>query len=119
MGESEFVRGRNTLSDRKISLLVVVGMLVVTAAAVGQVPGGSPGVYSLISTSSPPAPPAIPLTPNGQGYVRVETPVGINGLFDHHGTCCLSNCGEQLADGRQASLRSHRQCHVGWSIALG
>jgi hypothetical protein len=67
------------LSDRKISLLVVVGLLVVTAAAMGQVPGGSPGVYSLISTSAPPSPPAIPLAPNGQGYVRVETQSGSTG----------------------------------------
>jgi hypothetical protein len=38
-----------------------------------------PGGYSPISTSTPPPPPAIPLTPNGQGYVRVETKSGSTG----------------------------------------
>jgi len=42
------------------------------ATAVGFARGGVPGGYSLISTSTPPPPPAIPLTPNVQGYVRVE-----------------------------------------------
>lgn len=32
--------------------------------------------YSLVSTSAPTAPPGIPLTPNDQGYVRVETKSG-------------------------------------------
>jgi hypothetical protein len=32
--------------------------------------------YSLISTSTPPAPPAIPLAPNDRGYVRVESKSG-------------------------------------------
>lgn len=36
----------------------------------------SPVDYSLISTSEPPAPPTIQLTPNDQGYVRVATRSG-------------------------------------------
>ncbi|WP_142274532.1 hypothetical protein [Mycobacterium scrofulaceum] len=47
-----------------------------TVTVVGCVRGGTPGGYSLISTSTAPAPPAIPLTPNAQGYVRVETKSG-------------------------------------------
>lgn len=54
-------------------------MLAVAATTVGYVWGGTPGSYSLISTSTPPAPSAIPLTPNGQGYVRVETQSGSTG----------------------------------------
>jgi hypothetical protein len=53
---------------------VAFGVLAVIA--LGYAPGGPSGGYSLISTSTPPAPPAIPLTPNGQGYVRVETKSG-------------------------------------------
>ncbi len=51
---------------------------VIAAAAWSAVAGWgtSPLDYNLISTSPPPAPPAIRLTPNNQGYVRVELPSG-------------------------------------------
>lgn len=58
---------------------IAVGILAVAATAVGYARGVAPGGYSLISTSTPPAPPAIPLTPNGQGYVRVESKSGSTG----------------------------------------
>ena len=64
---------------RRIGLYVVIATLAVAATAGGYVPGGPSGGYSLVSTSTPPAPPAIPLTPNGQGYVRVETKSGSTG----------------------------------------
>jgi hypothetical protein len=41
--------------------------------------GTAPSDYGLISTSEQPAPPAIPLAPNDQGYVRVETKSGSTG----------------------------------------
>lgn len=63
---------------RKIGLNVFGGILVVAAIAAGFAGGGVSEGYSLISTSTPPAP-AIPLTPNGQGYVRVETKSGSTG----------------------------------------
>ncbi|HEY9304869.1 MAG TPA: hypothetical protein VIO95_11320 [Mycobacterium sp.] len=34
--------------------------------------GGTPLNYIVVSTSAPPAPPAVPLTANDRGYVRVE-----------------------------------------------
>jgi hypothetical protein len=58
---------------------IAVGVPALAANAVGFARGGVPGRYSLISTSTPPAPPASPLTPNGQGYVRVETKSGSTG----------------------------------------
>jgi hypothetical protein len=58
---------------------IAVGVPALAATAVGFARGGVPGGYSLISTSTPPPPPAIPLTPNGQGYVRVETKSGSTG----------------------------------------
>jgi hypothetical protein len=57
-----------------IVLCVAFGVLAVIV--LGYAPGGQSGGYRLISTYTPPAPPAIPLTPNGQGYVRVETKSG-------------------------------------------
>ncbi|BBZ70253.1 hypothetical protein [Mycobacterium paraseoulense] len=54
-------------------------MLAAAAAAVGYLRGEVPGRYGLISTSTPSAPPAIPLMPNGQGYVRVQTTSGSTG----------------------------------------
>jgi hypothetical protein len=60
-----------------IGSFVIAGMLTLTAATAGQLREGAPEGYSLISTSAPPGPPAIPLTPNGQGYVRVETKSGL------------------------------------------
>lgn len=47
----------------------VIAAAVVSAALVGS---GTPVNYIMVSTSAPPAPPAIPLPPNDQGYVRVE-----------------------------------------------
>jgi hypothetical protein len=58
---------------------IAVGVPALASTAVGFARGGVPGGYSLISTSTPPPPPAIPLTPNGQGYVRVETKSGSTG----------------------------------------
>lgn len=48
----------------------VVAAAVVSAALVGT---GTAVNYIMVSTSAPPAPPAIPLLPNDRGYVRVET----------------------------------------------
>jgi hypothetical protein len=53
--------------------------VVTIAAAVGIVWGGTQADYGLISTSTPPVPPAIPLQPNDRGYVRVETKSGSTG----------------------------------------
>jgi len=39
-------------------------------------PRATPSHYNLISTTPPAVPPAIPLTPNDQGYVRVQTKSG-------------------------------------------
>jgi hypothetical protein len=49
-------------------------LIIVTAAIVSAVlvKGGTSPNYIMVSTSAPPAPPAIPLPPNDQGYVRVE-----------------------------------------------
>ena len=55
----------------------MAGMLTLTATTLGQHREGAPGGYSLIATTAPPAPSAIPLTPNAQGYVRVETKSGL------------------------------------------
>src|ERR1700721_3022596 len=57
----------------------MAGILTLAATTVGQLREGTPGGYSLISTSAPPAPSAIPLTPNDQGYVRVDTKSGSTG----------------------------------------
>jgi hypothetical protein len=56
---------------------------VLTVAATAVLPAlGAPSPdYSLISTTTPqpPAQPAIPLTPNDRGYVRVQTKSGSTG----------------------------------------
>lgn len=65
------------MSYRVLGLLVMAGILTLATATTGELPESTLGGYSLISTSTPPAPPAIPLTPNAQGYVRVETKSGL------------------------------------------
>ena len=58
--------------------LVPIGVLgsAVLVTGVGSGPGGTPGSYTLISTTTASAPPATPLTPNDGGYVRVQTKSG-------------------------------------------
>lgn len=53
-------------------------LIIVTAAIVSAVlvKGGTSPNYIMVSTSPPPAPPAVPLKANEQGYVRVETKNG-------------------------------------------
>jgi hypothetical protein len=54
-------------------------VVIATTAAVVWVictRGGMLPNYTMVSTSAPPAPPAIPLAPNDRGYVRVETKSG-------------------------------------------
>ena len=68
-------------SGHGINGVVVVGLSgVITLAAAtltaDGLSGDVPVDYSLISTSTPPAPPPIPLAPNDRGYVRVETKSG-------------------------------------------
>jgi hypothetical protein len=58
------------------------GVMIVVAAAVlsaALLQGAASPDYGLISTSTQPAPPAIPLAPNDHGYVRVETKSGLTG----------------------------------------
>lgn len=60
-------------------LTALSGAIVLATAALfsaGTAPGPTPSDYTLISTSTPPAPPAIPLPPNDHGYVRVVTKSG-------------------------------------------
>ncbi|WP_156661600.1 hypothetical protein [Mycobacterium sp. 852002-51163_SCH5372311] len=61
-----------------VSLSFSVGILVAAAVVVSGVsePRATPPQYALISTATPPASPAIPLPPNDQGYVRVQTKSG-------------------------------------------
>ena len=54
---------------RASSVVVVIAAVVVCAIFAR---GGTPLHYIMVSTSAPPAPPASPLMPNDQGYVRVE-----------------------------------------------
>ena len=60
----------------RIGTSAVVTVFAAVALWAVFVQGAAPLDYSLISTSPPPSPPAIPLTPNDQGYVRVETQSG-------------------------------------------
>jgi hypothetical protein len=58
------------------------GVMIVVAAAVlsaALLQGAASPDYGLISTSTQPAPPAIPVAPNDHGYVRVETKSGLTG----------------------------------------
>jgi hypothetical protein len=60
--------------------IATVASSVVTAIAAAALwaaflEGATPN-YSLVSTSAPPVPPGIPLAPNDQGYVRLETKSG-------------------------------------------
>lgn len=48
----------------------------IVVTSTGSEPEATPSNYSLISTTAPPAAPAIPLPPNEQGYVRVQTKSG-------------------------------------------
>jgi hypothetical protein len=68
-------------SGHGVNGIIVVGLSgVITLAAAtltaDGLSGDVPVDYSLISTSTPPAPPPIPLAPNDRGYVRVETKSG-------------------------------------------
>lgn len=59
-----------------IGISGVATMIGAAAWSAVAVWNASPPNYGLISTSVPPAPPTIRLTPNDQGYVRVETRSG-------------------------------------------
>jgi hypothetical protein len=61
-----------------VSLSVSVAVLVAAGVFVSGVsePRAIPTQYTLISTTTPPASPGIPLPPNEQGYVRVQTKSG-------------------------------------------
>lgn len=64
---------------RRMIPIAMWGMATLIAAAalsVACVSGTTPLDYSLIATSTPPAPPPVALAPNAQGYVRVETKSG-------------------------------------------
>jgi hypothetical protein len=62
-----------------LQYVVLVGITAVipvgapAASSVAFPPRAASVGYSLISTSTPPTPPAIPLAPNDRGYVRVES----------------------------------------------
>ncbi len=71
--------GRQQVQHRADGLLKVSGVVALVAVAMlfpGYVDGAAPRAYTMVSTSVPPAPSAIPLPPNEQGYVRVETASG-------------------------------------------
>jgi hypothetical protein len=67
-------------SGTGLKYVVLVGIAVVipvdasAALSAAFQPRSASVDYSLISTSTPPAPPAIPLAPNDRGYVRGGCP---------------------------------------------
>lgn len=97
-----------------IGIASVVGIIVAKVSA-GCVRNATPPNYSLISTSAPPAPSPIPLAPNDQGYVRIETKSGSTGCsINRELVACQTSSDNWRSDGRlyhTASVSSGGEFH--------
>ena len=64
------------MGTKLTALSGAIVLAIAVLCSTGTVPDSTPSEYTLISTATPPASPAIPLPPNDHGYVRVVTKSG-------------------------------------------